>query len=221
MPDPSCIISFSPAGITQGQTSTFSWQYSDKVVRYVSNCTGDLGATSNTVPSPVGYNGNFTVSPSASQTCTNTVYDAANNPASCSATITVNPPGGCPPGQNNPHTECQGASCVPVAGCGVSSCSNDNQCGGGGGQQQNQGGGATITAAPSSITEGQSTQLSWVYQGQGACSIDQGIGSVANSGSVTVSPTLTTTYTITCGAASAHVTVLVSGKPKFKEVVPE
>ncbi|MFY9462425.1 MAG: hypothetical protein WAP51_04470 [Candidatus Sungiibacteriota bacterium] len=87
------------------------------------------------------------------------------------------------------------------------------------------GGGSGFTASPSSINIGQSSVLSWTSSNATSCSIDQGIGAVPTSGSVTVSPTTNTTYTLICsgpgGTATARVTVLVSFKPKFKEIPPE
>jgi YD repeat-containing protein len=68
-------------------------------------------------------------------------------------------------------------------------------------------------AGPSWILSGHSTTLYWTMSGgtPTSLSIDQGIGSVFNSGSVTVSPTTQTTYTLTAsnsiGTATAQVTV--------------
>lgn len=64
-----------------------------------------------------------------------------------------------------------------------------------------------ITASPTTINAGQSATLSWTSSNaaQGGVSIDQGIGTQAPSGSLTVSPAATTTYTITAvnGTATA------------------
>lgn len=74
---------------------------------------------------------------------------------------------------------------------------------------------ASLTANPSSITEGQSATLSWVTTDATSASIS-GIGSVSPvaSGSVTVSPTTTTTYTLTAtgdgGTATASATIIVT-----------
>ncbi len=56
---------------------------------------------------------------------------------------------------------------------------------------------ASISAAPSSIMPGESATLSWSSTNADSASIDQGIGTVSLSGSIVVSPTATTTYTIT------------------------
>jgi hypothetical protein len=62
---------------------------------------------------------------------------------------------------------------------------------------------ANLTANPSSITSGQSSNLSWSTSGTASCSINQGIGAVSTSGSRSVSPSSTTTYTLSCDAVGA------------------
>lgn len=73
--------------------------------------------------------------------------------------------------------------------------------------------GVTIGANPTSITPGTSTTLTWASTNATSCSIDQGIGNVDLNGSITVSPTQTTTYTITAtgpqGANTSIVTVRI------------
>ena len=64
---------------------------------------------------------------------------------------------------------------------------------------------ARFTAAPASITAGQSATLSWTVSGATTTSIDNGVGSVAGS-SLAVSPTTTTTYTLTASGAGGTVT---------------
>ena len=54
---------------------------------------------------------------------------------------------------------------------------------------------SVFTAAPATITAGQSTQL--VFGATGTVGIDQGVGNVSGKTSATVSPTATTTYTLT------------------------
>jgi len=71
----------------------------------------------------------------------------------------------------------------------------------------------TISADPETIQIGESSILTWSSTYANSCVIDQGIGSVALNGSITVSPTETTTYTITAigpgGTATASVTATV------------
>ena len=70
-------------------------------------------------------------------------------------------------------------------------------------------------ATPSSIAAGQSSQLTWIVQGATSVSINNGVGTVAASGSTTVSPATTTTYTLTAvgptGNVTATTTVTVGG----------
>jgi len=73
----------------------------------------------------------------------------------------------------------------------------------------------SFTAGPGSITVGASSTLSWSVSGATAVSINQGVGSVASSGTRVVSPAATTTYTLTATNAAGSVTqpvqVVVSG----------
>lgn len=65
---------------------------------------------------------------------------------------------------------------------------------------------AKLTAAPTTITVGNSATLTWSTTNATSVSIDNGIGTVAASGSTTVSPTSTTTYTLTATGSSGTVT---------------
>lgn len=75
--------------------------------------------------------------------------------------------------------------------------------------------GASISASPSSISSGGSSTISWT--GGTATSATSNFGNVNTSGSRTVSPTSTTTYTITwtapTGSASCSTTVAVDSTP--------
>src|ERR1700682_701958 len=61
----------------------------------------------------------------------------------------------------------------------------------------------SFTASPATITAGQTTALAASFS-NGAGSIDQGIGPIGTGAAVTVSPTATTTYTLTVTDAQAH-----------------
>jgi hypothetical protein len=72
----------------------------------------------------------------------------------------------------------------------------------------------SLSAAPATITPGQSSTLSWSSSNVTSCSASGGwSGSKATSGSQTVTPTVTTTYTLTCtgtgGSATQSTTVTV------------
>ena len=76
---------------------------------------------------------------------------------------------------------------------------------------------ATLTASPSTIAPGGSSTLSWTTSGAASISINQGVGSVASSGSRAVTPAATTTYTLTAtnagGSTTATAVVTVSAPP--------
>ena len=73
----------------------------------------------------------------------------------------------------------------------------------------------SFTASPGSITLGASSTLSWSVSGATTVSINQGVGSVASSGTTVVWPATTATYTLTATNAAGSVTqpvqVVVSG----------
>jgi hypothetical protein len=77
-----------------------------------------------------------------------------------------------------------------------------------------------FSATPSSITTSSSSNLQWDVTGATSVSIDQGIGAVPSSGTKSISPAVTTKYTLTAmnnaGSVIASTTVTVapaSGKP--------
>jgi chitodextrinase len=65
---------------------------------------------------------------------------------------------------------------------------------------------ATLTASPSSLTSGSSSTLTWSTTNATSVSINQSIGTVATSGSRTVNPTVTTTYTLTATGLGGSIT---------------
>ena len=71
----------------------------------------------------------------------------------------------------------------------------------------------SFLANPLTITAGESSNLSWSVTDATTVTIDNGIGSVALSGTTTVTPVTTTTYTITAtnstGSVTASVTITV------------
>jgi hypothetical protein len=72
---------------------------------------------------------------------------------------------------------------------------------------------AHLTAVPLSITQGQSTRLSWFTENATSVSVQPGVGSVQSQGSVEVAPRTPTTYILTARGAGrstiARVTVNV------------
>lgn len=75
----------------------------------------------------------------------------------------------------------------------------------------------SFSATPSSIILGNSSSLFWLSTGVTSVSINQGIGGVSTSGSRTVSPSSTTTYTLTAsgprGTVTRQTTVTVTIPP--------
>jgi peptidoglycan-associated lipoprotein len=75
-----------------------------------------------------------------------------------------------------------------------------------------------FSAEPTSIQRGQSSTLRWEVSGDvTSVSIDQSIGTVSNTGSRTVSPANSTTYTLTAtgpgGTTTTNATVTVTSPP--------
>lgn len=76
---------------------------------------------------------------------------------------------------------------------------------------------SSFSAEPSSIDSGGSSTLSWSTSQATGCAISQGIGSVATSGSRSVSPASTTTYVLSCnatvggGTCAGQATVSIGG----------
>jgi phospholipase C len=65
----------------------------------------------------------------------------------------------------------------------------------------------TLTASPANITPGQQSTLSWKSRGASTLTIDNGVGTVTGpAGTVAVSPSQTTTYTITATDSGGHST---------------
>ena len=75
----------------------------------------------------------------------------------------------------------------------------------------------TFTASPASVGAGQPSTLTWSTTNATSVSIDNGIGAKPTSGSVQVTPTITTTYALTAigpgGTSSAQATVTVVPPP--------
>ncbi len=72
---------------------------------------------------------------------------------------------------------------------------------------------ATLKADPATITAGAASTLSWTSAGASSASLDHGLGPVATTGSMAVSPAQTTTYTLTVTGAdgkTATATALVT-----------
>lgn len=77
--------------------------------------------------------------------------------------------------------------------------------------------GVTLTAEPDTITEGESSTLTWNTTYADSVTIEPDVGSVGLSGNASVSPVVTTEYTLTatspCGSTQRSVTVTVRKPP--------
>ena len=77
----------------------------------------------------------------------------------------------------------------------------------------------SFTASPGTITQGSGSTLAWVVSNAVSVSINQGVGAVAASGSTGVSPTTTTTYTLSAtnpvGTATQTATLTVVFPPQI------
>jgi hypothetical protein len=69
----------------------------------------------------------------------------------------------------------------------------------------------TFEARPATIKPGESTVLNWLVENPGAPAIEPGIGRVTARGTQRVTPSATTTYTLTMGDLTRSVTVTVTG----------
>ena len=84
----------------------------------------------------------------------------------------------------------------------------------------------TFTASPPAILAGGSSTLSWNVTGATTVSINNGIGTVAASGTQSVSPAATTTYTLSAtgpggsNTGTATVTVVPPGSYRYYRFVP-
>lgn len=65
----------------------------------------------------------------------------------------------------------------------------------------------TFSASPAIINAGEVTTLSWTVSGANSVFIDQGVGNVALNGSTTLSPNVTTIYTLTANNAAGNTAV--------------
>jgi len=76
---------------------------------------------------------------------------------------------------------------------------------------------STLSAAPDSVPQGASATLTWNAENATNCDLQPGIGPVKPQGSVSVTPSATTTYTLTCngpgGTTSSTANVALAGCP--------
>lgn len=82
---------------------------------------------------------------------------------------------------------------------------------------------ASLTALPASLETGNQATLNWTAQNSTDCSITPAIGPVQTNGSMIVTPSATTAYTLSCsgpgGSAQSSTTVSVRPKPIVPQVI--
>ncbi|SPD75284.1 exported hypothetical protein [uncultured Desulfobacterium sp.] len=83
---------------------------------------------------------------------------------------------------------------------------------------------AQIQASPENIRPGESCTLSWIFSNANTCTVDNGIGAVSLNQTVVVTPSQTTTYTITAdgpgGRVLDSVTLTVNWAPSVNMLMP-
>ena len=222
-PDCPVIDSFtaSSTSITEGQSSTLSWRTTDATSTSINKGVGSV--------TPVA-SGSKSVSPTTTTKYTLTAGGASScTSATATVTITVTPPDPVIDSftaSSTTITEGQSttlrwatthATSVSIPGASGTTAATES---------------VTITVTPppcpvidsfsassTTITEGQSTKLSWTTTDATSVAISVISGSLPVDGSRNVSPTVTTTYTLTAGGASgctsatATVTITVNLLP--------
>ena len=239
-PVPTATISASPTSITSGQTSTLTWTSTNAKVcigtgflafqeqtpgtsgvaqvaptatqNYILTCTGTGGSTSVNVTVSVsqavgsppvvtltasptlvssGQSSTLTWTSTNATSCTGTGFTASGT----SGSVTVNPTS-----TTNYSISCTGTGGTGSATATVAFGTVPTPT-------------VTLTATPSIITSGQSATLAWSSTNATSCT-GTGFTASATSGSASVSPTATRSYSISCtgpgGTASATVTVNLS-----------
>jgi OmpA-OmpF porin, OOP family len=84
---------------------------------------------------------------------------------------------------------------------------------------------AALSVTPASITKGESAKLSWTSENASKCNIQPDIGPVEPQGSINITPTADTPYTLTCTGAGVTTTsaasiVVAAPKPIAKLCSP-
>ena len=167
---PACQVNNPPTVNLNANPSTINQGGSSTLSWNSSNAT----SCSASWTSSSATSGSKTVYPSSTTTYNITCQNNNGQTASDSVTVNVN---------QNPQV-CEDPNAINYGG--------SLPC-----RYQTQNPTVNLTANPSSITRGQSSTLSWNSQNATSCSLSN-VGSVSTSGSRSVSPYSTTTYTITC-----------------------
>ncbi len=162
---PTCSMNGTPSAINPGQSSTLTWNSSNVSSVSINNIGNGLSA-----------NGSQVVWPSQTTTYTGTFIGSNGQQVTCSQTITVNQIQYCPSGYTGTYP-----NCVPP-------------------QQNNPSCSITINNYGNNYNNGywqpnSAVTISWSSANASWGTINNGLGNVNLSGSRTVYPTQTTTYT--------------------------
>ena len=235
-PQPTASLDANPLRVTSGSCSTLSWSTSDATDVSLNQGIGTVSTSGSRQVCPTSTTAyNLTVSGpggSLSPSPGVTVTVAASSPAPA-GTIGVDPAfldrGGCSvlswsTTDATSRSIDQGIGSVAASGsrrvCPTETTTYALTASGSGGSLSPEPT-ATVTveqpkpdgdlfADPERISRGQCSTLSWITQDTPIRSINQGIGSVAASGSRSVCPTETTTYTLTGSGPGGSLNTLVT-----------
>ena len=229
-PAPSASISASPSSITQGDSSTLSWSCGAADSAYISNYGGvnSDGGSAGVSPSSTTTYGLTCYGPGGQATdyaSVNVSYQSCTSAAnSCGATNSGNIVNG----------SCSASTPANPAGYGNSCTSGANSCG-----QTNSGTyqcngscsastpsnssctpSCTLSSNPSSIVLGQTATLTWSCSNVTSCNALGGFstgGAPNNSTGVTVTPSLTSNYQISCsgpgGSTNSNISTVTVLQP--------
>ena len=223
VPAPTVTLSANPTTVSSGGSSTLTWSSTN-----AASCTASGGWTG-----AEAISGTLSVTPATTTTYTLTCTGAGGTTSPSSATATVSTWDTLSWSTTN-ATSCTASGgwmgSKPVSGSLTvviaASTSYTLACTGPGGSNQAT---DTVTVAPtpvvtlsassSYIASGNSTTLTWSATNTTSCTAggDSWTGAIAASGSASVSPTSTTTYTISCawpgGTDQASTVVFVDAAP--------
>jgi hypothetical protein len=178
---PTCSMNGNPTTITPGQSSTLTW-----------NSTNVSSVSINNIGSGLSANGSQVVWPNQTTTYTGTFTGSNGQQVTCSQTITVTPVPQCPAGYSGTYPNCVPPQCPSGYTGTYPNCVPP--------QQNNPSCSITINNYGNNYNNGywqpnSAVTISWSSAHASWGTINNGLGNVNLSGSRTVYPNQTTTYT--------------------------
>ncbi|MES2135390.1 MAG: hypothetical protein V4449_04070 [Patescibacteria group bacterium] len=227
---PSCKLDGAPSQISAGESATLSWTTKKVTVVSIDNGVGTVAKNGSTSVSP-SVTTTYTLTgsgPSGTVTCQKTIVVESSPMPVCSAdlskdrliwntvnatSVTINTLTAGSPVVPAPHGLSGSYNFVPALGSGTHTY-NLTATGPGGSVlcavtvtiTPEPAPTCTLSANPTSINEGGSSTLSWTTTNVTSVNINQGIGSVTQNGSTSVSPNSSTVYTLTATGPGGTVT---------------